>query len=260
MTEKCIRQKLHHCERVCVIFAAGEYFGVVPEIPDGAYVIAADGGFDVCVRHHVHVDMVMGDFDSITRTIPLETARFQVPAEKDLTDTASAVTLGWEHGCRVFHIYGSLGGRLDHSIANMQLVAGISQHGGIGFLHSGDVKVTAITDGSLTFPAFAAPERTMISVFSHADSSEHIDERGLKYFLDDAQLSNLRASGVSNEFVNNRQASVSVGSGTLLVTFASIAPLPVWTTTLNQKATFDTISTHVTPALNILGNNGAQSV
>ena len=32
--------------KVCVIFGAGEYYAGTPVVPDGAYVVAADGGLD----------------------------------------------------------------------------------------------------------------------------------------------------------------------------------------------------------------------
>ncbi|MFT8537051.1 thiamine diphosphokinase [Bifidobacterium aquikefiri] len=247
-------------KRVCVIFAAGEYFGKTARIPQDAYVIAADGGFDHCLSQHAHADIVMGDFDSITVDVPAGTASFHVPAEKDLTDTASAVTLGWAKGCREFHIYGSLGGRLDHSIANMQLVAGLANHGGIGFLYGADVVVTAIRNGSLTFPAFTCPERTMLSVFSSSDASLGVNERGLKYFLDNATLTNDRSNAVSNEFISGTPSQISVETGTILVTFASEAETPNWSTRVAQEATFDTISTQVTSALNTPGNKNAHLV
>ncbi|MFT8703882.1 thiamine diphosphokinase [Bifidobacterium aquikefiricola] len=247
-------------ERVCVIFAAGDYFGMPAKIPRDAYVIAADGGFDHCLSQHVHADIVMGDFDSITVDVPAGTESFHVPSEKDLTDTASAVALGWEKGYRVFHIYGSLGGRLDHSIANMQLVAGLANHGGIGFLYGDDVVVTAIRNGSLTFPAFTCPERTMLSVFSSSDASLGVYEKGLKYFLDNASLTNDHANAVSNEFVSGVPSQISVETGTLLVTYASQAEAPSWSTRVAQEATFDTISTQVTSALNTPGNKNAHLV
>lgn len=246
--------------KVCVIFAAGEYFGQDAEVPRGAYVIAADGGFDHCQSQRIHADMVMGDFDSISAEIPDDTESLHVPAEKDLTDTASAVTLGWDRGCREFHIYGSLGGRLDHSIANLQLLAGLANHGGIGFLHGDGVSVTAIRNGSLAFPAFPCGERTMVSVFSSTDVSTGVNELGLKYFLDDASLTNDRANAVSNEFLSDTASKISVASGTLLVTFASAAPSPQWSTKVAQDTTFDTISTQVTEALNTRENKNAHRV
>ncbi|MER8207573.1 hypothetical protein, partial [Acinetobacter baumannii] len=70
----------------------------------------------------------------------------------------SALKVGWSAGCREFHVYGGLGGRIDHTISGIQLMALLARHGASGYLYGDGLIVTAITDGRLSFPAHPVPE------------------------------------------------------------------------------------------------------
>lgn len=210
----------------CVIFGAGEYYSV-PTIPEKSFIIAADGGLDRLRAMGLRADVVIGDFDSLTGPVPSPNGRtIALPAEKDDPDMLSALKIGWSHGCREFHIYGGLGGRIDHTIANIQLVALVSRHGGVGFLHGDGTVVTAVTDGELRFPASDVEPGRMVSVFSLTDESRDVNEPGLKYQLVHATMTNTHVNGVSNEFLKSTPSAINVRHGTLIVTFPEEAPLP----------------------------------
>ncbi len=52
---------------VIVVAGGGDPAGPVPSpLPEGATVIAADGGVDRALALGLHVDMAVGDFDSVT--------------------------------------------------------------------------------------------------------------------------------------------------------------------------------------------------
>lgn len=210
----------------CVIFGAGDYYDA-PAVPDGAFIVAADGGLDHVRGLGLTADVVIGDFDSLTGRRPSDGERtIALPAEKDDPDMLSALKIGWSHGCRTFHIHGGLGGRIDHTIANIQLMALVSRHGGIGFLHGDGTVVTAITDGELRFPANDVAPGRMVSVFSLSDEARDVNEPGLKYQLRHATMTNTRVNGVSNEFLQGVPSAINVHHGTLIVTFPAEAPMP----------------------------------
>ena len=99
--------------QVCVIFGAGEYYAGTPVVPTGAYVIAADGGLDHTRELGIVPDVVVGDFDSLEGRAPRTDVRtIALPALKDDPDMLSALKVGWSAGCREFHVYGGLGGRM----------------------------------------------------------------------------------------------------------------------------------------------------
>src|SRR5699024_682398 len=110
----------------------------------------------------------------------------QVPVEKDDTDTFLAAKYGMEQGCRAFHIYGGTGGRLDHTLANLQLLVWLSQREARGYLYDETFTYTAITNGAITIPQ--GPEWGLLSVFCMGPDAKGVYERGVQYPLTDAVL------------------------------------------------------------------------
>lgn len=212
--------------QTCIIFAAGDYYeNTQYAIAPKSIVLAADGGYEHACSLGVHVDYLVGDFDSTNaqktgsnldntdiRTVIL-------PAEKDDPDLLCALKFGWSLGAREFHIYGGLGGRIDHSISAMQLMALLAAHGATGYLHGDDMVVTAICNGSLTIGSTHGRGGSMFSVFAHSNQAFGVNERGLKYTLVDATMSNLQVNGVSNELIADQAAQVWVDSGIITVVY-----------------------------------------
>ena len=201
-------------DKKCLIFAAGEYFETAPRIDSGDYIIAADGGYDYLCALGIVPDIAVGDFDSAA-AIPPDSITKRLAAEKDETDTAAAINLALEKGFKALHIYGGTGGRLDHTLANIQCLAGLTERGCTGFLYGEDTVITAVKNGSLSFPNGG---RGIVSVFSHSDESTGVFETGLKYSLDNATLKNNVCLGISNE-LTDAPARISVESGTLIVMY-----------------------------------------
>jgi len=202
-------------EKICHIAGAASAEKAVVTRRPGDLVIAADGGIRLLWRLGVEPDLTLGDFDSLGFTPEGENI-VRHPPEKDDTDMLLAVREGIARGYRVFSIVGGLGGRLGHTLANIQTLLFIANAGGIGFLHGDGTVVTAVKDGRLRFPA---GRRGLVSVFSAGERAEGVSERGLKYRLDDALLTNDRPLGVSNEFTG-KEAEVTVKNGALVIVWA----------------------------------------
>lgn len=201
-------------EDLCTIVGAGDFTERGLKEMAG-YVIAADGGYRSLQQIHLEPDLIVGDFDSLG-TIPSGSHVRSFPPEKDDTDMALAVRIGWDRGFRHFRLYGGSGDRLDHFLANLQLIARISKLGGRAVLVCPDVDIYAITNDTLSFPHPRAG--TILSVFSHGTTAQGVTLTGVKYLLDQAELSGDVALGVSNVFTGG-PASISVQKGTLLVFF-----------------------------------------
>ena len=197
---------------ICYIFASGEYGREWPDVHTGDLCIAADGGYAQMQAHGMEPDLVVGDFDSLGY-VPPHPHLVRHPAEKDDTDMALALSEGWNRGYRTFHMYGSLGGRLDHTLANVQLLCGLVEQGGQGMLVGPDMKVTAVHNGTLELEG--EPGHTL-SVFCWGEPAQGVSLEGLKYPLQGAVMTAQVPLGVSNEFLGG-PARITVEHGTLVV-------------------------------------------
>ena len=197
--------------RECVIFCAAECNGLARPIGPDTYVIAADGGLRHTDRLGIVPDAVLGDFDSLGYT-PSGANVF--PVEKDDTDAMLAAKRGLCLGFREFLFYGSLDGpRLDHTVANFQMLLYLAEHGARGTLVGLRQKVTLIQNGALRFPAGM---RGNLSVFAMGGNAEGVTLRGLYYPLENGRLTPAFPLGVSNHFTGE-EAEITVEKGNLLV-------------------------------------------
>lgn len=206
--------------RSCVIIAGGDLHGEV-QVPDNALLICADCGYRHAQQLGIVPDVVMGDFDSFTEELPDTCKILRHPAEKDETDTMLAVYYGRDMGCTEFHIYGAWGGaRLDHSIANLQMLHHMAVQGMYGILHDNGTTVSVQLPGTKCYPK----TNGYFSLFSLTDSCTGLTVQGVKYPLEDAVLQNTFPLGVSNEIFAD-QATVTLESGTLLVVQTNQSPI-----------------------------------
>ena len=202
----------------CYIAGAGEFYE--KELPGQEdYVIAADGGYAALTSRGITPDLVVGDFDSLSPDLFDAVSNhpnvIRSPAEKDETDMMLAVEQGLESGCKTFIINGGLGGRLDQTIANIQILAYIAQKGARGVLLGPDTCVTSVKNGEVRLNP-GKTERGTVSVFCAGDKAEGVTLRGLKYPLENAVITSVYPIGVSNEFLGI-PATISVKTGTLIV-------------------------------------------
>lgn len=199
---------------ICYIVGAGDCPRLDIDKKTEDYVIAADAGYLYCKENNLLPDAVIGDFDSLGR-MPDEKNVVKLNPVKDITDMHAAVEVGIEKGYCEFVLYGAAGGRLDHTLANLQLIASLSQKGLKAEIIDGDRVITAITDGSISFDS---SYKGYVSVFSHTDKCEGVTIKGLKYLLDDAVLTNSFSLGVSNEFIGS-ESEIGIKNGTAIVIY-----------------------------------------
>ena len=198
---------------VCFIVGAGT---IAPDLqltpqPDDL-LIAADGGLPAVERMRLSPHLVIGDFDSLGH-VPSTSNTVILPTEKDITDMHAAIQLGLERGYTRFALYGGTGGRMDHTLANLQLLDSLARQNCRGFLIGDGTVATAVHHDSLVFPSDMSG---YLSVFCSGPAAEGVSLSGLKYELSNAQLTPDFPLGVSNEFTGS-PAHVEVARGTLLV-------------------------------------------
>lgn len=176
-------------------------------------VIAVDGGRAALDTLGCIPDLTLGDFDSLGY-IPDGGAVERYPSHKDKSDLELALDRVSSDGFSDVVVYGALGGRIDHTVANLQICARFAEEGLAVTLVGEDVAVRILV-GPATYDL---PELTRgtVSVFAGVETAFGVTETGLEYPLDDATLSNRTSLGLSNELIG-KPASVSVERGTLYI-------------------------------------------
>lgn len=201
---------------ICYVVGAGECkkLDFIPENDD--LIIAADGGLEHLQKCGIKPDIIIGDFDSLCKNPQGENV-IRLKPEKDITDMDAAVKVGIKKGYDEFKLYGALGGRLDHSVANIQLIASLAENKKKVEIISDETYITAVHNG---FIEFDNEFKGYVSVFSHSDLCTGVSIKGLKYELDNAELKNTFPLGVSNEFIN-KESKITVKNGTLIIIIVS---------------------------------------
>ena len=181
-------------------------------VSDNDIVICADGGFKLAERLGVKADLAVGDFDTVN--VDDYCGKFECyPPEKGDTDMMIAIKTGFRLGFKDFIILGGIGGRRDHTFANIQALNYIADNSGRGRLLSDDEDVTIQLPGK---NSYCKENYHYISIFSLTDICEGVYLRNLKYPLNDAVLSAGFPLGISNEFLTD-SCCIELKRGKLLV-------------------------------------------
>ncbi len=196
----------------CMIISGGE-FAPLPKPDENTFVIACDRGYAYAQRCGIRPDLLVSDFDSYSGAVDPGIPLRRFPSEKDDTDTMLAIRAAIEEGFTEAVLYCALGGRLDHTLANLQSLSFALSHGLKLRIVTDDSEVRLLQNGSLRLPR---REGFSLSVFSYSDCCRGVSLRGTKYELRDAVLLNSFPLGVSNEWAADT-AVISVADGTLLI-------------------------------------------
>jgi thiamine pyrophosphokinase len=188
-------------------------------IGDGDWIIAADGGAGRALAWGLKPDLVIGDMDSLTEgdRAKLEAlgCRFiEHPRAKDETDLELALGYAARGGAQEIVILGALGGRLDHAVSNLLLLA-LPDLGGIAVrLADGEREAMLVRSGETVW--LEGSPGDLVSLLPLGGDVNGVTTRGLAWGLDEETLFFGFSRGVSNEMVDCR-AEIRVGEGILLV-------------------------------------------
>jgi thiamine pyrophosphokinase len=180
-------------------------------------VVCADGGLRVVRKVGVTPQVVIGDFDSARPSL-LTWARTRgarllpYPREKDKTDTDLAVEYAVRAGANPIDLIGVLGGRIDHTLANIGLLISLAKKRRRSRILHGQTELFLVT------PRASIPGRVgdRVSLIPVSPTVAGVTTRGLKYPLADSILRIDATRGVSNE-ITTLPARVRVRRGWLLV-------------------------------------------
>lgn len=201
----------------CALVAASdfnaEHFSGCDEAGLFDEVYAVDAGFAHLEALGRRCDVAIGDFDSLGY-VPQARIVSRHPVKKDKSDLELALDRVASYGFDEVVIYGALGGRLDHTLSNLQLAAKFAERG-IEVTFIGLDEAVRVVVGPDVFELPPYDEGT-VSVFAFSDEAHGVIERGMAYSLDDVTLTARTSLGLSNQ-LTGESAAVAVEEGTLLV-------------------------------------------
>lgn len=199
----------------CVIVGGAEIW----DYPTIQQYLRSDDFFLFCdsgLRHmeglNAAPDLIVGDFDSHANpNLPVET--IILPCEKDDTDTVFAMKTAVERGFCDFLLLGVIGGRLDHTLANVSALLWLHHQGKTAVAVDDYSELEIVSANAVQIP----PRYPFFSLLNISGTAEGITIKNAKYPLENAAIQCDYQYGVSNEVLPGKIAEVSVAKGELLL-------------------------------------------
>lgn len=224
---------MNQTDRTCLIVTSRVDGAEQLNIDLSAYdaVICADRGLQVAEALDLLGDVpvyLIGDYDSGTPPTEAEQAAASglvvLPTVKDMTDSEAAIDLAVSRGYDVIHVLGGLGGRFDHSMGNLGMLAKYVEDPRVKELwfEDGQNRVFMKTPGTFRVPARGPENRfDYFGLIAYSGAVEGLTITGAKYPLAGHTLTPDTTLGVSNEVAKDAAfAEVSHTKGHLLVIFS----------------------------------------
>lgn len=184
------------------------------------YVIGVDSGLAFLYRNQVEPTHIVGDFDSVDlEVIAYYKSRTNIPIRefnpvKDATDTEIGVRLALELGAKALYLLGATGTRLDHVIANIQMLK-IALDAGVKAYLVDECNRISLWNEEVTLSKEES-FGTYFSIFPFGDSVERVSITGAKYPLNEYHLTNGESRCVSNEMVE-KEVHITFSDGILIL-------------------------------------------
>jgi thiamine pyrophosphokinase len=202
-----------------VIFANGELNNpdaVASLLEPDDWIIAADGGTRYALACGRRPDLVIGDLDSFPEGTRAEledqgTQFMEYPAAKDETDLELALLQVAMNGVNEVMVLSALGGRLDQTIANIQLLARPELRLLRARIVDGDESACLIQDEA----TITGKEGDRISLIPIGGDAQGVRTSGLAWPLKGETLRFGEGRGVSN-VMTAQEAHITLASGRLL--------------------------------------------
>lgn len=203
-----------------IIFSNGE-FNINNNIDkffyDKCFIVCCDGALNYLYEINITPNIIIGDLDSVNIDIlnfykekKIKILKF--PTKKDFTDTELALEYLIDNCFLDIIIFGALGKRLDHSLANIHLLFKALKHN-INLSLVSNYEEVRLIDKNIVLSGKIGD---VISLFPLSEEVSGIYTFGLEYPIINGTLSLGDVRGISNVFINN-SIEISISSGFLLV-------------------------------------------
>ena len=193
-------------------------FEILKKLGENAnYILCADKGTDYCLKIGLVPDIIVGDLDSISedslkivekKKIPIK----KFPTRKNSTDTELAVDYLIEKNFKDITIFGAIGSRMDHTLANIFLLKKLKDEKVVGRIID-KYNTIYLVDTELTI---YNKNDYYLSIIPITDNGVLISLEGFEYNLEKTRISFGSTLGISNS-IQKSKGHIRVYEGMCLV-------------------------------------------
>lgn len=187
-----------------------------PDISQETLIISVDGGHKWAELWGLTPHLVIGDMDSLDseerQSLVLKAIPFQeFPVEKDQTDLELAVDYALSLGILEIVITGAWGGRIDHSLGNLEILYKLGQKNINARLVARHSEIILVN----RFLELQLPMDTIVSLIPLTPIVTQVSTEGLYYPLTNSEIKKGQTVTISNKTVTSR-IKISTKKGILV--------------------------------------------
>jgi thiamine pyrophosphokinase len=181
------------------------------------YIICADGGAKHVLKLGIKPDVIIGDFDSLSKTDQKIFSTENIPfityqKDKDETDSELSLTYAIDKGYKSILLFGLVGSRIDHTLTNIFA---------LDYLTNSKADVTII-EGNQEIRLLKkkikliGKKGDLVSLIPFKGDAKKVTTKNLKYPLKNEDLLFGYSRGISNVFTK-KMTEIFLREGSLLV-------------------------------------------
>ena len=182
------------------------------------YIIGADGGCNHLYKMNITPQYIIGDLDSINKDLveyyKSNNVIFKTyPSHKDETDSEICIYLAKELNAEKIDFYGSLGGRIDHALANIGLMHYVREMKIEPRIITSEEEIIIIKNEDVTLHGKKGETISIIPIMTDANN---ITLKNLEYPLNIGKIGYLSSLGISNVMMKD-ECSIKIEDGYALI-------------------------------------------
>lgn len=202
----------------CVIIAGSPECNIdflKSQINEEDFVVCADKGYEYCKKSQIAPDLIIGDFDSYKGTLPENVETIRLNPVKDDTDVLSCIRKCMGKGFKEFLILCALGGRIDHTYANLSLLLFLVKNNCKGVIKSENESIYLISNSYLEVENVKSKT---FSVFPFGCENVKVTYEGkVAYPIQNYMLDSEFPIGVSNTFLEEKAKIIADNGNAVLI-------------------------------------------
>ncbi|WP_028828492.1 thiamine diphosphokinase [Proteocatella sphenisci] len=195
----------------------GEIDKIKAQMSQYKIIVCADGASNRLQGAGIIPDYILGDLDSInTETLEYfkekQVQFIKFNPEKDFSDTHICIDFLIDRGYKEIDLYGALGGRWDHSLANF---------GMLYYAYEKGISLKLVDRYDRAFVCGRGEciskkrENQHFSIFAVFEDAQ-VSLEGVKYPLKDYNLKRGESIGLSNEYIKDCYVEIKKGSAIII--------------------------------------------